>query len=158
MEVTIKKGDPSRLEDYVDILRDSALWEHYYAPDDAAVLRSILSDVLARGTLLTAETSSGEAVGLAQCEWKGMFGAWPYLALLGVKKNCRGMGIGHLLLDVFEGTGKALGARNLFICVSAFNPRARALYTAKGFRKIALVPALYRDDVTENVLMKRIDN
>ena len=30
MQVTIKKGVPERLEDYVDVMRDSALWDHYY--------------------------------------------------------------------------------------------------------------------------------
>ena len=84
MEVQIKKGDPARLEDYMDVMRDSILWERYYAPDES-VLRGILTDALARGAVLTAETSAGEAVGLMQCEWQGMFGAWPYLALLGVK-------------------------------------------------------------------------
>lgn len=138
MQVQIKKGDPGRLEEYMEVMRDSALWDHYYAPDEA-VLRGILTDALARGAVLTAEASSGEAVGLMQCEWKGMFGAWPYLALLGVKKNCRGMGIGHTLLEVFEGTSPALGARNMFICVSAFNPRAKALYLSRGFRKVALI-------------------
>lgn len=156
MEASDQKGDPARLEDYMDVMRDSILWERYYAPDES-VLRGILTDALARGTVLTAEASAGEAVGLMQCEWQGMFGAWPYLALLGVKKNCRGMGIGSMLLDVFEGTSKALGARNMFICVSGFNPRARALYTSKGFRKIALIQDLYRDGIAENMLMKRID-
>lgn len=155
MNVTIKKGDPSRLEEYVDILRESSLWDHYYAPDEQ-VLRGTLSDALAKGNLFIAESSSGEPVGLMHCEWKGMFGLWPYLALLGVKKNYRGMGIGHALLDTFESVGRALGARNLFICVSGFNPRARALYISKGFRKVALIPGLYRDDVEENVLMKRL--
>ena len=155
MEVWIRPGDPARLSDYMDVMRDSALYDHYYAPDET-VLRDILADALARGALLTAENSSGEAVGLMQCEWKGMFGAWPYLALLGVKKRWRGMGVGHKLLNAFERISKEMGARQIFICVSAFNPRARALYTSLGFRRIATVPELYRDDVTENVLMKRL--
>ena len=155
MEVWIRPGDPARLSDYMDVMRDSALFDHYYAPDEM-VLRDILADALARGALLTAENSSGEAVGLMQCEWKGMFGAWPYLALLGVKKRWRGMGVGHKLLDAFERISREMGARQIFICVSAFNPRARALYTSLGFRRIATVPELYRDDVTENVLMKRL--
>ena len=155
MEVWIRPGDPARLADYMDVMRDSALFDHYYAPDET-VLRDILADALARGALLTAENSSGEAVGLMQCEWKGMFGAWPYLALLGVKKRWRGMGVGHKLLDAFERISREMGARQIFICVSAFNPRARALYTSLGFRRIATVPELYRDDVTENVLMKRL--
>lgn len=155
MEVWIRPGDPARLSDYMDVMRDSTLYDHYYAPDET-VLRDILADALARGALLTAENSSGEAVGLMQCEWKGMFGAWPYLALLGVKKRWRGMGVGHKLLNAFERISREMGARQIFICVSAFNPRARALYTSLGFRRIATVPELYRDDVTENVLMKRL--
>ena len=42
MQVTIKKGVPERLEDYVDVMRDSALWDHYYVPDE-----SLLRDTLA---------------------------------------------------------------------------------------------------------------
>lgn len=155
MQVTIKKGTPSRLEEYIDVIRESALWDHYYAPDEA-VLRNALTEGLAEGTVFIAESSSGEAVGLMQCEWKGMFGLWPYLALLGVKKGYRGMGIGHQLLDTFEAVGRALKTRNLFICVSGFNPRAKALYMSRGFRKVSLIPDLYRDGVEENVLMKRI--
>lgn len=156
MEVWIRPGDPARLEDYVDVMRDSALFDHYYAPDES-VLRGVLTDALARGALLTAENSSGEAVGLMQCDWYGMFGAWPYLALLGVKKGWRGMGVGHKLLAAFERVSREMGARQMFICVSGFNPRARALYTSQGYRHVAQIPALYRDDVTENVLMKRLD-
>ena len=44
MQVTIKKGVPERLEDYVDVMRDSALWDHYYVPDE-----SLLRDTLAEG-------------------------------------------------------------------------------------------------------------
>lgn len=156
MEVWIRPGDPARLEDYVDVMRDSALFDHYYAPDES-VLRGVLTDALARGALLTAENSSGEAVGLMQCDWYGMFGAWPYLALLGVKKGWRGMGVGHKLLAAFERVSREMGARQMFICVSGFNPRARALYPSQGYRRVAQIPALYRDDVTENVLMKRLD-
>ena len=91
MQVTIKKGVPERLEDYVDVMRDSALWDHYYVPDES-LLRDTLAEGLRDGTVFIAETSSGEAAGLMICEWKGMFGLWPYLALLGVKKNYRGNG------------------------------------------------------------------
>lgn len=155
MQVTIKKGVPERLEDYVDVMRDSALWDHYYLSDES-LLRDTLAEGLRDGTVFIAETSSGEAAGLMICEWKGMFGLWPYLALLGVKKNYRGMGIGHQFLDTFEAIGRAMGVRNLFICVSGFNPRAKALYMSKGYKKVALISDLYKDGVNENVLMKKI--
>ena len=110
-----------------------------------------------RDISLPPEPSAGEAGGLMQGDWYGMCGAWPSLALLGVKKGWRGMGVGHKLLAAFERVSREMGARQMFICVSGFNPRARALYTSQGYRRVAQIPALYRDDVTENVLMKRLD-
>ena len=58
MQVTIKKGVPERLEDYVDVMRDSALWDHYYLPDES-LLRDTLAEGLSDGTVFIAETSSG---------------------------------------------------------------------------------------------------
>lgn len=155
MEIFIKEGDPNRLEDYAAVMRNSPLYNHYYAPNEQ-LLYTTLQEALSRGALLTAETSAGEAIGIMQCEWQGMFGMWPYLALLGVKDSYRGMGVGHKLIAAYEKTARALGARNIFICVSAFNPRARALYTSIGFHKLALIPDLICDGIHENLLMKRL--
>lgn len=158
MDVQIAPRQPERLEEYLEILRDSTLYEHYYVPDEERTLRAILSDALACGAVLIAYRHTGEAVGLMQCEWQGMFGAWPYLALLGVKKQWRGQGVGHSLLQAFERISRQMGARQIFICVSHFNPRVRALYTSFGFRKCALIDDLYRDGIQENVLRKRLDD
>jgi len=155
MEVKITKGEPSRLEEYVEVMRDSALYEHYFAGEEDR-LRGMLSGAMERDSLITAENSAGQAVGLMICDWKGMLGVYPYLDLLGVRKDCRGMGVGHKLLATFEQISRNLGARNIFICVSGFNPRARALYVSVGFRKIATVPDLMRAGIQENILMKRI--
>lgn len=155
MEVKITKGEPSWLEEYVEVMRDSALYEHYFAGEEDR-LRGMLSGAMERDSLITAENSAGQAVGLMICDWKGMLGVYPYLDLLGVRKDCRGMGVGHKLLATFEQISRNLGARNIFICVSGFNPRARALYVSVGFRKIATVPDLMRAGIQENILMKRI--
>lgn len=156
MDVTIKRGVPSRLEEYVEVMRDSALYEHYFAGEEDR-LRRMLSSAIEDERLITAENSAGEAVGLMICDWKGMLGVFPYLDLLGVRRDCRGMGIGRKLLRTFEQISRGLGARNIFICVSGFNPRARALYTSVGFRKVAVVPDLFRSGIQENILMKRVD-
>ena len=155
MEVTIRPGERDRLEEYMEVMRDSALYDHYFAPDEGG-LREWLSGALEDGRLLSAETSRGEAVGLMICGWKGMLGAFPYLALLGVKRNFRGMGVGHRLLETFERISRELKARNIFICVSAFNPRARKLYQSMGYRKIALIPDMTINGIDENILMKRL--
>ena len=52
MQVTIKKGVPERLEDYVDVMRDSALWDHSYVPDES-LLRDTLAEGLRDGTAVS---------------------------------------------------------------------------------------------------------
>ena len=155
MQVQIRPGERERLEEYMEVLRESALYDHYFANDEN-ILRETLRAGLEQGQMLFAETSRGEAAGLMLCDWTGMFGMFPYLALLGVRKNFRGMGVGHALLETYERIGRQLGARNLFLCVSAFNPRARKLYQSLGYRRIALIPDFSVDGIDENVLMKRL--
>lgn len=155
MEVQIRQAEKGRLEEYVQIMRDSKLYDRYYKPDENR-LYAILQDALDREALFIAERSDGQAAGLMICEWKGMLGAFPYLALLGVRKDCRGMGVGHKLIKTFEAISRELKARNTFICVSSFNPRARALYVSLGYRKIAQVPDCFVNGIEENILMKRL--
>ena len=49
MDVQIAPGQPERLEEYLEILRDSALYEHYYAPDEERTLLAGFRALDARG-------------------------------------------------------------------------------------------------------------
>ena len=155
MDVRIRPGRPSDLEELLEVLRGSSLYRHYWGEDESP-LRSLLEDALERGILLAAVGPGDRIAGLAVCEPRGMFAAYPYLALLGVREGLRGMGVGHRLLDAFERIARETGARRIFICVSSFNPRARALYLSVGYRKAAVVPDLNKDGIDEWVLTKRL--
>ena len=50
--------------------------------------------------------------------------------------------------------GLRLGARNLFVCASAFNARALRFYERHGFRPVARLPGLVADDYQEILLRK----
>ena len=108
------------------------------------------------GNVVSAETSSGEIVGVMVYERKGMFAELPYLALLGVKDGYRGQAIGSRLLDVYVNICRKTGVNKCFICVSHFNPRARALYQRKGFQPVVLIPDLIRPGINEWLLMKQL--
>ena len=149
MNIRIVKADPARKEDYYDIMRDSNLDDHY-----GDVLFDIVDDALARESLLIGEKSDGEAVGLIDCRWKGMFEVFPYLSLIGVKKQYRGMGVGHDLLKTYETISRSLGAEKIFLCVDAFNPRARRLYVSQGYQKYGFIPSLFKKGCDENIMMK----
>jgi ribosomal protein S18 acetylase RimI-like enzyme len=47
-------------------------------------------------------------------------------------------------------------ARHLFLCVSSFNPRARALYERVGFRAVGELPDYFIEGASEILMCKRL--
>lgn len=81
----------------------------------------------------------------------------PYLHLLAVAPERQRQGIGRMLLrwletEVFE----RRGAANLFLCVSAFNGPARALYAGLGYEEIGLLRDYLRPGFDEVLLRKSV--
>lgn len=154
MNVRVEKADLSRLDDCIRIFQDSALHDRYFAGSDR--LEEILRDGIGKGELYLAVKSAGEAVGAMQIDLHGFFGAFPYLALLGVRRDSRGMGVGHTLLQTFEGVGKALGYGKVSLLVSHFNPRAKALYQSMGYRKVGYLENALKEGIHENIMVKSL--
>lgn len=152
MHVTIRKADESRLADCRAVFVESALYDHYFTEEGR--LEKQLAAAVERGELWVALTSQNEVAGCMWIELDGFFGAFPYLALLGVKKNCRGMGVGHVLLETFIGVSRELGYRKCSMLVSHFNPRAKALYQSFGFQKVGYVPDCILPGIHENIMVK----
>jgi ribosomal protein S18 acetylase RimI-like enzyme len=42
----------------------------------------------------------------------------------------------------------------VFLVVADFNPEAKRLYERMGYRQVGAIPGLYRDGVTEYLMMK----
>jgi ribosomal-protein-alanine N-acetyltransferase len=76
----------------------------------------------------------GSPAGFVLLHPRGVAGS-PYLASIAVSEELRGAGVGSRLLDFVEGYFRQQ-ARHLFLCVSSFNPRARALYERHGYRVV----------------------
>lgn len=152
MNVSVIKADESRLSECHEVFVDSALYDHYFSEEGR--LDKQLATAVARGDLWIAVTSQNEVVGCMWMELDGFFGVFPYLSLLGVKKNCRGMGIGHVLLGTFEGVARKLGYRKASMLVSHFNPRAKALYQSMGYQKVGYVPDAILPGIHENIMVK----
>lgn len=152
MNVTIVKASQGRLAECSAVFLDSPLYEHYFSQEGR--LEAILATAAKKGELWLALTSQDEVVGCMWMEMTGFFDAFPYLGLLGVKKNCRGMGVGHVLLRTYEGVARALGHRKTSLMVSHFNPRARALYQSMGYKKAGYVPDAILPGIHENIMVK----
>lgn len=95
-----------------------------------------------------------ERCGLALTRERGVAGA-PYLVSIAVAEPYRGRGVGDQVLawveDQFRGR-----YRHLFLCVSAFNPRAHAFYVRHGFRDVGLLDDFIVPGLDETLMVKRL--
>ena len=78
-----------------------------------------------------------EPLGFLILDPRGVAGA-PYIKSVAVRDDRRGRGVGSCLMEHAEIVCRNAGARDVFLCVSSFNARARALYVSPvardGFR------------------------
>ncbi len=93
------------------------------------------------------------ALGFARFHPRGVAGS-PYLASIAVEGAARSLGVGTALLDA--GEKRFAGARWMFLCVSDFNPRARALYERHGYRLVGALPDYVVDGRDEHLMVKRL--
>jgi GNAT superfamily N-acetyltransferase len=78
----------------------------------------------------------------------------PYLEILALLPHAQALGIGASIMTWFEAAALRHEARNLWVCVSAFNVRAAAFYARHGFAAAAVLPGLVADGYDE-VLMRK---
>ncbi len=79
----------------------------------------------------------------------------PYIPSIGVAADARGRGVGSALLRFVEQQVPA-DARDMFLCVSAFNTRARVLYERHGYRAVAELHDYIIPGSTEILMRKRL--
>lgn len=79
-----------------------------------------------------------------------------YIHTLSVFAGFQGGGAGSLLLAAAEAQAAADSAREMFLFVSDFNPRARAFYERNGYRFIGAVPDCIRPGMGEHLMVKNL--
>jgi ribosomal protein S18 acetylase RimI-like enzyme len=97
--------------------------------------------------------SGGVPLGFARLHPRGALGS-PYLASIAVDASARSRGVGAALLDAAE--KRFPGARWMFLCVSSFNARARALYERRGYRIVGDLPDYVVDGSSEILMVRRL--
>ena len=95
----------------------------------------------------------GAPLGFARLHPRGALGS-PYLASIAVDASARSRGVGAALLEAAE--KRFPGARWMFLCVSSFNARARALYERCGYRVAGDLPDYVIDGASEILMVKRL--
>ena len=85
---------------------------------------------------------------------RGVAGS-PYIASIAVAEGSRGSGVGSRLLEFAEDLFRAT-ARHIFLCVSSFNLRARALYERRGYEAVGEFKDYVIDGASEILMHKRL--
>jgi ribosomal protein S18 acetylase RimI-like enzyme len=97
---------------------------------------------------------NGRPCGFVLIHPRGVAGS-PYVASIAVAEEFRGRGLGTRMMDFAEDlfAGKS---RYIFLCVSSFNARARALYERRGYSLVGELADYVIDGASEFLLCKRL--
>jgi ribosomal protein S18 acetylase RimI-like enzyme len=154
MQINITKADWKYLEDCKIALLNSKLGQEYFPSEEKAA--AALSEGITKGEMFVAVDEAGECLGFIWFVIGGAFHGFPYLHIIAVKEPFRGLGVGRKLLSFFEETVFADHSK-VFLVVADFNPDAKRLYESLGYRQVAALPGLYKEGVTEYLMMKTKD-
>jgi ribosomal protein S18 acetylase RimI-like enzyme len=98
--------------------------------------------------------AKGKLAGIVTIQEPWLHG--PYLQLLGFLPEYQGRGFGLRALEWMEAEARRAEMRQLWLCVSAFNTRAKAFYERFGFVAQAVVEKLASDASDEILMRKRL--
>lgn len=151
MEITIVKGSMNYINDCEAALANSELGIRYFSKEGSA--RRALEEGFAKGEIYIALDINQSCKGFIWIVLEGIFHSFPYLHIVAVKKESRKHGIGKKLLKFFEDICFKDHSK-LFLVVADFNPDAKMLYERIGYNEVGTIPNLYRDGITEHLMMK----
>lgn len=150
MDITIIKGNINHLDDCEVALVNSELGKRYFSENESA--RKSLEEGFDKNEIYVA-VDNDECKGFIWVIPKGIFHSFPYIHIIAVKSKNRGQGIGEALLRFVENEYFTCNAK-LFLVVADFNPNAKRLYERLGYSEIGEIPNLYRNGISECLMMK----
>ncbi|MBQ8790066.1 MAG: GNAT family N-acetyltransferase [Ruminiclostridium sp.] len=150
-QITIIDGENRYITDCTEILQNSELGNAYFSDEQKA--KAMLQYALEKKELYIALNEQGECVGFIYCMQNGVFGSYPYLHIISVKEDCRGNGIGSLLMSYFE---EKYPSDKYFLTVDDFNINAKKLYERLGYQCVGQLPDFYKKGVDCYLMMKRL--
>ncbi|MDU5107276.1 N-acetyltransferase [Clostridium sp.] len=151
MEITIVQGSIENINDCEDALLNSELGRRYFSKKGSA--RNALEKGFAKKEIYIAKDINQNCIGFIWFILDGIFHSFPYLHIIAVKQESRNEGIGKKLLKFFEDSCFK-DYNKLFLVVADFNPDAKKLYEKIGYIQVGTLPSLYREGITEHLMMK----
>jgi ribosomal protein S18 acetylase RimI-like enzyme len=150
LNIFIRKAQLWDLEDCKKALLKSKLGQEYFTDQWA---QTSLTEGITKEEIYVAADAEGAVLGFIWFVLKGAFHFFPYAHLIAVKEQLRSKGIGKKLLSFFEET-VFKDYSKVFFVVADFNPEAKRLYERVGYVQVGAIPGLYKEGVTEYLMMK----
>ena len=151
MQIIITKANKKHLEDCKNALHNSKLGQEYFPSEQDAI--DAITEGITKEEMFVALNEKGECLGFIWFILSGAFHSFPYLHIIAVREEFRGLGIGKKLLSFFEETVFPNSSK-VFLVVADFNPDAKRLYENLGYQQVGVLPNLYREGITEYLMMK----
>jgi len=151
MNIKVVKGNISYINDCEDALVNSELGKRYFSAEGSA--RKSINEGFRKGEIYVALDKDNNCKGFVWVILNGIFHSFPYIHIVAVKSEDRGQGIGKILLKSVEEIFYKDYSK-LFLLVADFNPEAKRLYERIGYSAIGDIPNLYRNGITECLMMK----
>ncbi|MBN1231302.1 MAG: GNAT family N-acetyltransferase [Anaerolineales bacterium] len=151
MKINITQGQLEQIQDCANALLHSDLGREYFGTEEKAF--NAVKEGIGKGELYVAVTEPGKCVGFIWFILNGAFHGYPYLHIIAVKEEYRGYGIGQQLLRFFEESVFPVYSKT-FLVVADFNPEAKNLYEKIGYQQVGVLPSLYKEGITEYLMMK----
>lgn len=151
MNINIINAENKHLTDCMIALHKSELGRVYFPDEDK--VHNAVNEGISKGEISVAINDDNVVLGFIWVIQKGAFHSYPYLHIIAVKEEYRSLGIGKRLIGYIEENSRA---SKLFLVVADFNPRAKKFYLDYGFKEVGCIPNLYKDGITEYLLMKEI--
>ncbi len=153
MNIIIRDMTADEIPEIANMTANSTMGELYFK-SDAVEIQNLLENARKNEKVLVALVE-GKAVGFIWFDLSGVFRIHPYVHLHFVRTDMRGQGIGQSLIEAFEANASEISSK-AFLAVAEFNYRASAFYERIGYKFVGSIPGLYREGVSENLLMKNI--
>ena len=150
MDITIVKGNINHIDDCEAALVNSELGKRYFSEKGSA--RKSLEEGFCKNEIYVA-VENNNCKGFVWVILNGIFHSFPYIHIIAVKNETRGQGIGKALLRFVEKEYFANYSK-IFLVVGDFNSNAKRLYERIGYSEIGEIPNLYRQGISECLMMK----
>lgn len=134
-----------------EVFWNSQVYERYF---QGGKLERVLSRAAEAGELYLVLDEKERPMGVLKMTLRGFCGLYPYVGLVGVHPESRGMGVGAFMLEQMEKRAVESGAKRITLMVADFNQGAKRFYERQGYRELGRFPDAVLKGVAEVLMVK----